>query len=81
VKDNADTISGYQRASKRRNSRGSMRSVATIAALIVVMATGAKGQSSWQEYTYPDQQFAASFPSQPTVATMPFKAANGTARD
>jgi hypothetical protein len=56
-----------------------MRSVATIAALIVVVATGAKGQSSWQEYTYPDQQFAASFPSQPTVATMPFKAANGTA--
>ena len=44
-----------------------------------MLATGVEAQSTWQEYTYPDQQFAVSFPSQPTVATMPFKAANGTA--
>jgi hypothetical protein len=56
-----------------------MRSMAAIAALTVIVATGAEAQSSWQEYTYPDQQFAVSFPSQPTLATMPFKAADGTA--
>jgi hypothetical protein len=49
-----------------------------IAAAAVALMTGAKAQSTWQEYTYPDQQFAVSFPSQPTVTTMPFKVADGT---
>jgi hypothetical protein len=56
-----------------------MQRVVVIAAAATLLATGAEAQSTWLEYTYPDQQFAVSFPSQPTVATMPFKAANGTA--
>ena len=43
-----------------------------------LLTTTAVAQSTWQEYTYPDQQFAVSFPSQPTVTTMPFKSADGT---
>jgi len=54
-----------------------MRHLVIVAAL-TAMATGAAvAQSTWQEYTYPDQQFAVSFPSQPTVTTMPFKSADG----
>jgi len=35
-------------------------------------------QSTWQEYTYPDQQFAVSFPAEPTVEAKSFKAPDGT---
>jgi hypothetical protein len=44
-----------------------------------LILTGPAGaQSTWQEYTYPDQQFAVSFPGAPTITTAPFTAANGT---
>lgn len=49
---------------------------ATAATLILTGAAGA--QSTWQEYTYPDQQCAVSFPSQPVVETKPFKSPEGT---
>jgi hypothetical protein len=56
-----------------------MQRVLVFATAAIALATGAEAQSTWQEYTYPEQQFAVSFPSQPTVTTMPFKAANGAA--
>jgi hypothetical protein len=54
-----------------------MQRVLVFATAAIALATGAEAQSTWQEYTYAEQQFAVSFPSQPTVTTMPFKAANG----
>jgi hypothetical protein len=56
-----------------------MRPFVITVALMAILAAPVEAQSTWQEYTYPDQQFAVSFPSQPTMATMPFKAADGTA--
>jgi hypothetical protein len=47
-------------------------------AAAALLSTSAAAQSTWQEYTYPDQQFAVSFPAQPIVETKPFKAADGT---
>jgi hypothetical protein len=55
-----------------------MRQLVISLALTAILTGPAAAQSTWQEYTYPDQQFAVSFPSQPTVTTMPFKAADGT---
>ena len=56
-----------------------MRPLFIAATLTAILTTPLQAQSTWQEYTYPDQQFAVSFPSQPTVTTIPFKAADGTA--
>jgi hypothetical protein len=55
-----------------------MRTVIAIAAATAILAAPAVAQSTWQEYTYPDQQFAVSFPGTPNVSTKPFTAANGT---
>jgi hypothetical protein len=55
-----------------------MRSFAITVALTAILTSAASAQSTWQEYTYPDQQFAVSFPSQPAVTTMPFKTADGS---
>ena len=54
-----------------------MRSILTVAAVATILSGSASAQSAWQEFTYPDQQFAVSFPASPTVTTMPFVAANG----
>jgi hypothetical protein len=54
-----------------------MRYFFIAAVLTAILTTPLQAQSTWQEYTYPDQQFAVSFPSQPTVTTAPFKAATG----
>ena len=47
-------------------------------ATAALLSTPATAQSTWQEYTYPEQQFAVSFPDQPTIETRPFRAADGT---
>ena len=44
-----------------------MRNVARISALIIVIASRAEAQAQWQEYVYPDQQFAATFPAPPQI--------------
>src|SRR5437588_5513829 len=54
-----------------------MRHHLMIIAIATAFATAAAAQSTWEEYSYPDKQFAVSFPTQPTVTTMPFMAANG----
>lgn len=42
-----------------------------------VMSTTAAAQSSWQEYEYPDQQFAISFPGEPSIQKLPVKTVEG----
>jgi hypothetical protein len=54
-----------------------LRIVAGIAAVIAVIASGAKAQSQWREYAYPDQQFAAAFPAPPEVMRIPFEDSDG----
>jgi hypothetical protein len=50
-----------------------------VASLIValLMASSAMAQS-WKEYAYPQYSFAVSFPSEPTVETKPYQAADGS---
>lgn len=54
-----------------------MRNSLIIALVAATFGTVAAAQSTWQEYTYPDQQFAVSFPAEPAVATASFKTASG----
>jgi hypothetical protein len=54
-----------------------LRIVAGIAALVAVIASRAEAESQWQEYAYPDQQFAAAFPAPPEVVRIPFEGADG----
>lgn len=54
-----------------------MRNLVITATVVAAIATTAAAQSTWQEYTYPDQQFAASFPAVPTVTAASFKTASG----
>lgn len=52
--------------------------------LMVILSTsialwaGDAAADSWSEYTYPDLGFAVSFPSDPTMETLPYKTADGT---
>ena len=46
--------------------------------LTASLTSPAAAQSTWQEYTYPDQQFAVSFPAEPTGTAMRYRAADGT---
>jgi hypothetical protein len=57
-----------------------MRRFAIAVALAAILTVPGHAQSIWQEYTYPDQQFAVSFPGEPAITTMPFRAADGTMR-
>jgi hypothetical protein len=57
-----------------------MRRFAIAVALTAILTVPGHAQSIWQEYTYPDQQFAVSFPGEPAITTMPFTAADGTMR-
>lgn len=54
-----------------------MRYAGFLIAVAALLATTATAQSTWQEYTYPDQQFAVSFPAEPTVTTSSFNTASG----
>jgi len=52
------------------------RSGVLIAALIL-LAGGARADAQWREYAYGDQQFAVSFPAQPSVMTIPLDTPDG----
>jgi hypothetical protein len=55
-----------------------MRIVFIIPVLAAILANPAGAQSSWQEYAYPQQQFAVSFPGQPVIQILPIKTADGS---
>jgi len=42
-----------------------------------LMSAAAAAQSSWQEYAYPEQQFAISFPGEPSIQKLPVKTVEG----
>lgn len=42
-----------------------------------MVAGGVSAQSEWQEYSYPDQQFAVSFPGDPSIQVFAVQQANG----
>ena len=48
-----------------------LRNVAALVTLFAVLAGRADAESQWREYSYPDQQFAATFPAQPEVVRFP----------
>ena len=54
-----------------------MRSWIIVAVFTATLGGSAVAQSTWQEYTYPDQQFAVSFPAEPTVSAVSYLAADG----
>ena len=56
-----------------------MRRIAVTVALAAILTSPVRAQSSWQEYSYPDQQFAVSFPGEPTVTTLSLRSPEGTA--
>lgn len=51
--------------------------VAVLCFACALMSTTAGAQSSWQEYTYPEQQFAISFPGEPSIQNMPVRTVEG----
>ena len=51
--------------------------VAVLSAAWVLISTAAGAQSSWQEYAYPEQQFAVSFPGEPSIQKLPVKMPEG----
>ncbi len=55
-----------------------MRSILLIAAFSAILMSSASAQSSWSQHTYPDKNFAVSFPAEPKVSTAPYTAADGT---
>jgi hypothetical protein len=55
-----------------------MRSILLIATFSAILMSSASAQSSWTEYVYSDKAFAASFPVEPAISTMPYKAPDGT---
>ena len=55
-----------------------MRGLIVVAALTATLGGSTAAQSTWQEYTYPNQQFAVSFPAEPAVAAMRYRAADVT---
>jgi hypothetical protein len=55
-----------------------MRSILLIATFCAIFMSPASAQSSWREYVYADKGFAVSFPVEPTIATTPYTAADGT---
>lgn len=54
-----------------------MRLMVILSSSIALWA-GAAAAEGWSEYSYPDLGFAISFPSDPTMETVPYKAADGT---
>jgi hypothetical protein len=55
-----------------------MRFFLIIASIITILTSQARAQA-WMEYNYPDFGFAVSFPTDPTVESVPYKTTNGTA--
>lgn len=55
-----------------------MRFIALVAIFSSALMSSASAQSSWKEYTYPDNHFSVSFPAEPTISTMPYMAPDGT---
>jgi len=55
-----------------------MRFVFIIAVLAAFLVNPAGAQSSWQEYVYPQQLFAVSFPDQPVIQILPIKTADAS---
>ena len=55
-----------------------MRSVFIFASLIALLASPAAAQTAWMEYNYPELGFTVSFPADPTVEMLPYKAPDGT---
>ena len=51
--------------------------VAVLCIACAVMSTAALAQSSWQEYAYPEQEFAISFPGEPSIQQLPVKTVEG----
>jgi len=51
--------------------------VAVLCIACAMMSTVAAAQSSWQEYAYPEQQFAISFPGEPSIQKLPVKTVEG----
>jgi hypothetical protein len=41
------------------------------------MSNAAKAEPQWREYAYADQQFAVSFPAEPSVTTIPLQTPDG----
>ena len=54
-----------------------MRLMVILSSSIALWA-GAAVAEGWSEYSYPDLGFAVSFPSDPTMETIPYKTADGT---
>ncbi len=44
---------------------------------MAMFAGSASAQSQWQEYSYPGQQFAVSFPGEPSIQVFPVQTGNG----
>ena len=51
--------------------------VAVLCIACAMVSTMAAAQSSWQEYAYPEQQFAISFPGEPSIQKLPVKTVEG----
>jgi hypothetical protein len=51
--------------------------VAVLCIACAMVSTAAAAQSSWQEYAYPEQQFAISFPGEPSIQKLPVKTVEG----
>lgn len=51
--------------------------VAVLCIACAMISSAAAAQSSWQEYTYPEQQFAISFPGEPSIQKLPVKTVEG----
>lgn len=49
-----------------------------VALVGAVVAGDAEAEPQWREYAYADQQFAVSFPAEPSVTTIPFQTPDGT---
>ena len=54
-----------------------MRLLVVLSSIAAVWA-GAAAAESWKEYEYSDLGFAVSFPADPIMENMPYKAADGT---
>ena len=55
-----------------------MRRLVILSALVAMFAGPAIAQAGWQDYTYADAGFLASFPAEPKMTTATYKGANGT---
>lgn len=51
--------------------------VAVLCVACAMIPSMAAAQSSWQEYAYPEQQFAISFPGEPSIQKLPVKTVQG----